>query len=52
MITKLLRTGETDILIIWNDNLKKEIFVPFIKEYLIKVNLEDNLIIVQWNETF
>ncbi len=51
-VISLLRNGETDILIIWNDDLKKEIFVPFIKEYLIKVNLEDNLIIVQWNETF
>jgi len=52
LVKSLLRSGETDILIIWNDDLKKEIFIPLIKEYLIKVNLEDNLIIVKWNETF
>ena len=52
LVTSLLRNGETDILIIWSDDLKKEIFIPFIKEYLIEVNLEDSLIIVKWNEEF
>ena len=51
-VKSLMQNEGSDILVVWSNNLKKEIFIPFIKEYLIEVNLKNNLIRVKWDEKF
>ena len=43
----LFTSGDTDILVVKNDNLQKEILIPFLKSNII--NVENNKIIVRWN---
>ena len=43
----LFTSGDTDILVVKNDSLQKEILIPFLKSNII--NVENNKIIVRWN---
>ena len=52
-IVKFLeRIGDNDIMIIGTDNTKKDLLIPFIKKYVMNVNLKDKLIRVDWDEDF
>ena len=43
----LFTSGDTDILVVKNDSLQKEILIPFLKSNIISV--ENGKIIVRWN---
>ena len=44
----LFNSGDNDILVVKNNNSKKEILIPFLKSNIILV--EKNKIIVRWND--
>tara|TARA_Y100000992_G_C21158583_1_gene439870 strand:+ start:17 stop:526 length:510 start_codon:yes stop_codon:yes gene_type:complete len=48
----LERIGDNDVIIIDSDNQKRDILIPFIKTYIVDVNLDDKLIRVDWDENF
>ena len=48
----LERIGDNDVMIISSDNEKQDILIPFIKTYIVDVNLDDKLIKVDWDENF
>ena len=39
-------------MIIGSDKEKQDILIPFIKPYILDVNLDDKLITVDWDENF
>ena len=45
----LLETGANDVLCIHNESAAKEILIPFIAQYIIKVDLKLSQITVDWN---
>ena len=50
LVDSFLETGSNDVLII-ETNSKKKVLIPFIiNESIKEVNLDDKLIIVEWNE--
>ena len=52
-IVKFLeRIGDNDVMIISSDNEKQDILIPFIKTYIVDVNLDQKLIKVDWDENF
>tara|TARA_A100001035_G_scaffold110758_1_gene86871 strand:- start:340 stop:846 length:507 start_codon:yes stop_codon:yes gene_type:complete len=48
----LERIGDNDVMIINSENRKHDILIPFIKTYIVDVNLNDKLIKVDWDENF
>ena len=48
----LERIGDNDVMIISSDNKKQDILIPFMKMYILDVNLDDKLIKVDWDENF
>ena len=48
----LERIGDNDVMIISSDNEKQDILIPFIKTYIVDVNLDHKLIKVDWDENF
>ena len=48
----LERIGDNDVMIISSDNQKQDILIPFMKAYILDVNLNDKLIKVDWDENF
>ncbi|HQU97595.1 MAG TPA: ribosome maturation factor RimM [Nitrosomonas sp.] len=53
-VTGLFETGANDVLRVQNDSVKefKEILIPFIKQAIIKVDLETKKIIVDWESDY
>ncbi|MCC8996929.1 MAG: ribosome maturation factor RimM [Nitrosomonas sp.] len=53
-VTGLFETGANDVLRVQNDSIKefKEILIPFIKQAIIKVDLETKKIIVDWESDY
>ncbi len=48
VVDNLFNSGDNDILVIINDDSKKEILIPFLKSNIISV--DNNKIIVRWND--
>lgn len=53
-IVGLLETGANDVLRVQNDSMKdsKEILIPFIKQIIIQVDLDQSRVIVDWELDF
>ena len=51
-VTDILRQEASDILVIKKLNTKSEILIPFIKDYLIQVDLIEKFIKVDWKNDY
>jgi len=52
-VKKLMETGANDVLVVMNATDKQEIFIPYIKEQVIKkVDLEQKTITVDWQKDY
>ena len=51
-VTNIIRNSSSDILVIKNRENQEEILIPFIKDYLLEVNLREKTIGVNWKNDY
>tara|TARA_B100001029_G_scaffold138033_1_gene117169 strand:+ start:36 stop:545 length:510 start_codon:yes stop_codon:yes gene_type:complete len=51
-VTNIIRNSSSDILVIKNNANQEEILIPFIKDFLLEVNLKEKTIGVDWKHDY
>ena len=51
-VTSIIRNPSSDILVIKNHKNKKELLIPFVKDFLLEVNIKEKTIGVDWKNDY
>ena len=51
-VSSIIRNFSSDILVVSNHKNKDEILIPFIKDFLLEVNIKEQIIIVDWKDDY
>ncbi len=49
VVRGFLETGANNVLVVDNDELSKEVLIPFVEKVILSVNIDDKKIIVDWS---